>query len=223
MTSSAMPNPWVMSGVCGPPYTSAVSKRLMPASLAASMIAKLIASSVVNPNVMVPNPIRLTMRPDRPKCLYLITSLTSREYGSSASTAVRSWLPSVSHRCQEGGLAGVECVPALVGVNVVGPVGCCTLTPRVRWRGVAPVEAGSGFALGADVRGQVGRAGCECRPAVPSRAGLIAVRGMGFGVGGELPVDHVGQPPLQAAHGFHRGRAGGEFGPVVGAAVGVVA
>ena len=75
-TSSAMPYPWVMSGVCGPPYTSAVSKKLMPASLPASMIAKLVASSVVNPNVMVPSPIRLTMRPDRPRCPYVLASFT---------------------------------------------------------------------------------------------------------------------------------------------------
>ena len=62
-----MPNPWLMSGVCGPPYTSAVSKKLMPPSIAASMIAKLVASSVVNPNVIVPKPMRLTIKPDRPR------------------------------------------------------------------------------------------------------------------------------------------------------------
>jgi hypothetical protein len=40
------------------------------------MIAKLVTSSVVNPKVMVPKPIRLTMRPDRPRCPYLIASPT---------------------------------------------------------------------------------------------------------------------------------------------------
>jgi hypothetical protein len=40
------------------------------------MIAKLVTSSVVNPNVIVPKPIRLTMRPDRPRCPYVIASLT---------------------------------------------------------------------------------------------------------------------------------------------------
>src|SRR5690349_4926934 len=42
--------------------------------------------------------------------------------------------------CQEGGPGGFDGAPALVGVNVVRP-GRCTLTPRARRRGVAPVRA----------------------------------------------------------------------------------
>jgi hypothetical protein len=59
----------------------------------------------------------------------------------------RSWLPSMWGGCQEGGLERAECAPALVGVNVVRPVGRSTLTPRVRRRGMAPVEAAVFFAL----------------------------------------------------------------------------
>lgn len=43
------------------------------------------------------------------------------------------------------------------------------------------------------------------------------------GVVDHLPVDHVGQAAFEAAHGFHRGLAGGEFAPVVAAAFGVMA
>jgi hypothetical protein len=38
-----------------------------------------------------------------------------------------------------------------------------------------------------------------------------------------LPVDDVGQAPLEAAHGFHRGLTGGFPGVVVGASFGPVA
>jgi hypothetical protein len=58
---------------------------------------------------------------------------------------------------------------------------------------------------------------------VPSWARLsVAVCAL-RGVGDELAVDHVGEPPAQAAHGLHQGLAFGEFAPVVGAAGGVVA
>jgi hypothetical protein len=52
---------------------------------------------------------------------------------------------------------------------------------------------------------------------VPSRARLL------WGVGGELPVDHIGEAPAQAAHRFHRGFPFGDAAAVVGAAGGVVA
>jgi hypothetical protein len=51
---------------------------------------------------------------------------------------------------------------------------------------------------------------------VPSRARLL------LGVGGQLPVDHVGQA-AQAAHRFHGGLPLGDPAAVVGAAGGVVA
>jgi hypothetical protein len=51
-----------------------VSKKLMPASTAASMI--LAASSAVKPNLIVPRPIRLTSNPERPRCEYAISRLT---------------------------------------------------------------------------------------------------------------------------------------------------
>jgi hypothetical protein len=44
-----------------------------------------------------------------------------------------------------------------------------------------------------------------------------------FGIGGHLPVDDVGEPSFQSAHGFHRGLAFSEFAPVVAAVFGVVA
>ena len=50
---STVPYPFFMSGNCGPPYKSAVSKQLMPASMAASMTAKLLGSSTVKLKFMV--------------------------------------------------------------------------------------------------------------------------------------------------------------------------
>jgi hypothetical protein len=47
--------------------------------------------------------------------------------------------------------------------------------------------------------------------------------GPGHCVGDELLEDCVGQASFEAAQGFHRGLAGGEFASVVGAAFGVVA
>jgi hypothetical protein len=72
MISSEIPKPCSMSGVCGPPYTSAVSKRLMPCSSASSMIEKAAASSVTQPKFIVPSARRLTLRPERPRCVYSI-------------------------------------------------------------------------------------------------------------------------------------------------------
>jgi hypothetical protein len=73
--------PLAMSGDCGPPYTSAVSMRLMPASIAAFRTAKLVGSSTVQPKFIVPSAIRLTTRPDRPKCRYAISPLTPGSLG----------------------------------------------------------------------------------------------------------------------------------------------
>ena len=67
-----------------------------------------------------------------------------------------------------------------------------------------------------DVRGKVDRAGFLRRPAVPSRTRL---HGFGLrrpGVGEELSVDGVGDPALEAPHGFHPGLARGELATVVG-------
>src|SRR4051794_31631742 len=55
----------------------------MPASIAASMIVELVDSSAVNPKFMVPRPIRLTSRPERPTCPYAISSLMSQAYAGS--------------------------------------------------------------------------------------------------------------------------------------------
>jgi hypothetical protein len=38
-----------------------------------------------------------------------------------------------------------------------------------------------------------------------------------------LLIDHIGQPPFQAAQGFQRALAGGELAPVAGAARGFAA
>jgi Tfp pilus assembly protein PilF len=51
---------------------------------------------------------------------------------------------------------------------------------------------------------------------VPSRARLAS-----GGVGDHLTVDDVGEPPFQAAHGFHGFLASGDFAVVVGAAFAV--
>lgn len=56
------------------PYTLAVSKKLMPASSAASMIAWLSASSVCGPKFMVPRTSRLTLSPVRPSCVYFMAA-----------------------------------------------------------------------------------------------------------------------------------------------------
>ena len=56
------------------PYTLAVSKKLMPASSAASMIAWLSASSVCGPKFIVPRTSRLTLSPVRPSCVYFMTT-----------------------------------------------------------------------------------------------------------------------------------------------------
>jgi hypothetical protein len=78
---------------------------------------------------------------------------------------------------------------ALVGVNVVRPVGRSTLTPRARSRDLAALPgpwvfpavawlgsvegAGPGSGLSEEpIRGQVGRAGVKSRPRVPSWARL---------------------------------------------------
>jgi len=47
--------------------------------------------------------------------------------------------------------------------------------------------------------------------------------GDSFGVGEELAVDGVGDPPLEAAQRFEAGLAGRELAPVVGPAFGVEA
>ena len=73
------------------------------------------------------------------------------------------------------------------------------------------------------MRGKVGRAGFLSRPAVPSRARVTDCESLPFGVGDEASVEHVGEPPLQAAQRFHAGLAGCDFAPEVGAAFGVVA
>src|SRR3954452_23051003 len=52
----------------------------MPVSMAASMTAALADSSAVKPKLMVPRPIRLTTRPERPKCPYAISSLMPQAY-----------------------------------------------------------------------------------------------------------------------------------------------
>ena len=56
------------------PYTLAVSKKLMPVSRAASMIAWLSASFVCGPKFMVPRTSRLPVSPVRPSCVYFMTT-----------------------------------------------------------------------------------------------------------------------------------------------------
>src|ERR1039458_340325 len=57
--------------------------------------------------------------------------------------------PFYEELCQGGGSGRpFECAPALVGVNVVRPVGRSTLTPPARRRGVAPVPGLAGFLAG---------------------------------------------------------------------------
>jgi hypothetical protein len=57
----------------------------------------------------------------------------------------------------------------------------------------------------ADVWGQVGHAGLQSRPRVPSRA----CRFSSFLVGEHLRVDDVGQPSFEGADGLHGCPAGG--------------
>ena len=52
-----------------PPYTLAVSKKLMPAACAVSRMAKACVSSVCGPKFMVPRQRRETVRPERPRCV----------------------------------------------------------------------------------------------------------------------------------------------------------
>src|SRR4051812_2793516 len=47
------------------------------------MIAELVDLSAVNPKFMVPRPIRLTSRPERPTCPYAISSLMPQAYAGS--------------------------------------------------------------------------------------------------------------------------------------------
>src|ERR1022692_4057989 len=57
--------------------------------------------------------------------------------------------PFYEELCQEGGSGRpFECAPALVGVNVVRPVGRSTLTPLARRRGMAAVPGPAGFLAG---------------------------------------------------------------------------
>jgi hypothetical protein len=64
----------------------------MPASIAASMTAKLLDSSTVYPKFMVPRPILLTSKPERPRCAYGIPrscrehTYSLLEHGSAAMT-----------------------------------------------------------------------------------------------------------------------------------------
>jgi hypothetical protein len=44
---------------------------------------------------------------------------------------------------------------------------------------------------------------------------------VGCGGGNQLSEDGIGHPPLEAAHRFHPGLAGGELAAIVGAAFGV--
>src|SRR5665647_293349 len=77
------------------------------------------------------------------------------------------------------------------------------------------------------MRGQVDRAGFLRRPAVPSRARAITLWRAdecgSCGVGEELAVQGVGDPPLETAQRFKLGLPGGLLAPVVGPAVGVEA
>jgi hypothetical protein len=77
----------------------------MPASIAASMTAKLLGSSTVKPKFMVPRPIRLTSRPERPKCAYVISSLmpehTDRRYREGCPVSTPSI--KVSHAGRKSG------------------------------------------------------------------------------------------------------------------------
>src|SRR4051794_6559521 len=59
----------------------------MPASIAASRIAELADSSAVKPKLMVPRPIRLTTRPERPTCPYAISPLMPQAYVPSPRPA----------------------------------------------------------------------------------------------------------------------------------------
>jgi hypothetical protein len=79
-----------MSGDCGPPYTSAVSKKLTPASIAVSITAKLLGSSAVNPKLIVSSPTRLTNRPERPKRPY-VTSSSFAEHTYRSRSECPGW------------------------------------------------------------------------------------------------------------------------------------
>ena len=60
------------------PYTLAVSKKFMPCSRAASMMAWESASSVCGPKFIVPRHSRLTFKPVRPRYVYSIVDSHSQ-------------------------------------------------------------------------------------------------------------------------------------------------
>ena len=61
MICSVIPSPVL------PPYTLAVSKKVMPSSKARSMMRKLSGSLVYGPKFIAPRQSRLTLKPDLPR------------------------------------------------------------------------------------------------------------------------------------------------------------
>src|SRR5437870_817545 len=95
-----------MSGDCGPPYTSAVSKKLMPAARASSMILKLVASSVTMPKFIVPRARRLTCRPERPRDVYCILILLFPDFFAAIARHSRRHLLFLRFRLAAGRALG---------------------------------------------------------------------------------------------------------------------
>jgi hypothetical protein len=137
--------------------------------------------------------------------------------------------------CQGAWPRRFEGVAALAGVNVVRPVGRCTLPPRARRRGVAPagamacgaclggvasgVRSGKWLIRSAGVRGQG-------RPRWMSETPRGALPGPYCFVAERLPPAAGRRRQAGGAAGsasLPSGLPGGEFAPVVGVACGVVA
>src|ERR1022692_1908804 len=87
-----------------------------------------------------------------------------------------------------------ECAPALVGVNVVRPVGRSTLTPPARRRAMAPVPGPAGFLCQVELQGVEGvlGAGLAIDPPDYEQLGRFAFTETGGVVGPRLPVLSAG-------------------------------
>src|ERR1022692_428047 len=83
-----------------------------------------------------------------------------------------------------------ECAPALVGVNVVRPVGRSTLTPPARRRAMAPVPGPAVFLCQVELQGVEGvlGAGLAIDPPDYEQLGRFAFTETGGVVGPRLPV-----------------------------------
>ena len=130
MISSERPNPAV------PPYTLAVSMKLIPSSKARSRIACEVASSAFGPKCIVPRHTLLTIRLDRPSRLYSTISSrrlfppASRGQLSPSSLGLRVSGPRLGRRGRTQPSGDVEPTPKEGARAVVAQTACRTLRPE---------------------------------------------------------------------------------------------